>query len=166
MKFYRLTDIKLVCESIYKRKISDRTWRRWKSLLALDKYSKFVSEQNMEQLLTLANMKRSQPYDKITLTDIVKFKLQTLLDFQETRKNYTTFLLPDTCTGVEIPNIIKLVTGRKLSKKTLYRKSVNFIKPYSTNKNYSKNELEEYISLGFVGNHRKKVVEVSASSKP
>lgn len=165
MKFYRLTDVRIVCEAIYKQKISDRTWRRWKAILVIDKYSKFISEQKLEQILTLANVKRSQPYDKVTLSDIVKSKLKTLIDFQETRNNYTNFLLPDVCKGIEIPDVIKLVTGRKLSKKTLYRKSINFSKPYSTNKNYSKNELQEYISLGFVGHWRKKAVRVSGFSK-
>ena len=150
MKTYKLTDIKQVCDVIYGRKINDRSWLRWKRKLCLPKSIREVSEPQMEQLLTLTNMKRATPYNEITLTKVVQTKADALKEFYQHRESYKLYLLPDVCKGDELPNIIYMVTGRKVTKRTLYRWGLRLNKPFSTNINYTKADVSQFINEVFV----------------
>jgi hypothetical protein len=158
MNTYKLSDVRQVCEVIYGRKIVDRTWRKWKFSLAIGGYLKEISQANMEQLITLANLKRSRPYDKIRLSEVIESKQATLQELQNTRNNYLLFLLPDECKGSTIPEIIYMVTGRKISQKTLYRWGVILNEQYKVNKNYKKDVLLTFISQAFMKPREKKEV--------
>lgn len=75
-------------------------------------------------------MKRATPYDKITLTKVVQSKVDCLKEFYQHRESYKLYLLPDVCNGGELPNIIYMVTGRKVAKRTLYRWGLKLQKPF------------------------------------
>lgn len=142
---YKLTDVKQVCEVIYGKPIQLRTWRKWKNKLGFPPYIKVVDENMLTQLLTLANMKREKPFDKIKLTDVIKAKQTVLEDFKNTRYSYRLFLIPDECKGRDIQGIIKMVTGRLVSRPSLYRwGEINCI-PYNPDKNYKKDEVMRFI---------------------
>jgi hypothetical protein len=143
---YKLMDIKQVCEVIYGRAIADRTWRKWKSKLGFNPYEKEVSEDKMTQLLTLANMKREKPYNPVTLMEVVKAKQKTLEEFRDTRYSYRLYLLPDECKGDDLQDIFKMVTGRFVAERTLYRWGELLNIPYSPNRKYGKDEVKQYIS--------------------
>jgi len=150
MKTYKLSEVKQVCEVIYGKPINERTWLRWKRKLCLPKSIRVVSDAQMEQLLTLANMKKTTPYDKITLAKVIKSKADTLKEFYENRESYKLYLLPDECSGGELPNVIYMVTGRKVSQRTLYRWGIRLNRRFSTHTNYTKEEVSRFISEVFV----------------
>jgi hypothetical protein len=166
MTTYKLSDVKQVCEAIYDRPIVDRTWRKWKASLSLPKYVKEISQAQMEQLLTLANLKRSKPYDKVTLTQVIKSKQATLKEFQEARNNYTLYLIPDECRGDSLPEVIRMVTGRQVSLKSLYRWGKMLNKHYSSNSNYTKDEVLLYISQTLIKPRAKKAARYATSVEP
>lgn len=146
MKTYKLSDIKKVCETIYGRPIGDSTWRRWKQKLQFTPYETSVSESKMEQLLTLANMKRKNPYQQIILSEVIKQKTDTLKTFSQTEQDYKLYLVPETCKGKEIRDVIYMVTGRKLHRNSLYRYGLKVQIPFSANRKYRKDEVCKMIS--------------------
>ncbi len=155
MKTYKLSEVKQVCEVIYGKPICERTWLRWKRKLCLPKSIREISESQMEQLLTLANMKKTTPFDKITLTKVIESKRDALNDFYHNHESYKLYLLPDVCSGGELTNIIYMVTGRKVNQRTLYRWGIRLNCRYSTHTNYTKDEVSKFISEVFVDCHNR-----------
>ena len=110
-------------------------------------------------------MKRATPYDKITLEQVVKSKQETLKNLRDTCDSYKLFLLPEKCKGLEIPKIIKMITGRDISHKSLYRWGVKLNHNYSTTKIYSKDDVLKYLSLIFLKPKARKKDKLSETPK-
>jgi hypothetical protein len=144
MTAYKLTDVKMVCQAVYGREISDRTWRRWKERLGFTGYEREVSEAKMQQLLTLANMKRTAPLSKISLGKVLKNKEESLRKLQGL---IDSALLPEYCLGENLPGLLEDLTGRKPSLKTLYRWGASNDFRFQANKKYSKHEVQKWVDI-------------------
>lgn len=145
MKLYKLADVKKVCDVIYGKEIDRNTWSRWKRKLLIPKSSREVDLQRLEQIITLTNIKRARPYFNPDLYEIVKMKTEALKEFHDTKYTYQLYLLPDRCRGSEIGNILKMLTGRLISNKSLYRWGEETGIKFSTNNTYTKDEILKII---------------------
>ena len=143
---YKLTKVKTVCEGIYGQKLSDRTWRKWRSQLGFDGYVKEISEAKMEQLLIYSYLKRIRPYDKITLLEIMEARADVLQCLRECCTTHKPHIIPDQCRGTGILGLIEMVTGRSVSLATLYRWGEELGCKFSINAIYKKIEIESFIS--------------------
>lgn len=141
-----MTYVKQVCETIYGRNIPDRTWLRWKSKLSLDKHIRFCSQGQMEQLLTLANLRREKPLTQLTLETVVNAKTEALANLN---REVAVPLIPTNCLGKDLPSIIKDCTGKTVSIKSLYRWGKEFNFRFGTNSKYIKSEIETWISISY-----------------
>lgn len=144
---YRTTEVKLVCQVVYGREIPERTWVRWREKLNLPKYLRYCSSGQMEQLISLANLRRTKPFDQITLKMIVQNKSEALRAYNNVSESMP---LPSLCSGKELPNLLTSVLGESVSLKTLYRWSKQYDYVFSTNTNYTKKEIEQWI---FIAHH-------------
>ncbi|MBW4598006.1 MAG: hypothetical protein KME46_35175 [Brasilonema angustatum HA4187-MV1] len=143
---YKMIYVKQVCETIYGREIPERTWVRWKDKLTLPKHIRFCSQGEMEQLLTLANMRRTKPLSQLSLETVVLAKTEALKNLN---REVLTPLIPSECLGKNLPQIIKECTGKTVSLKTLYRwgSTCNF--RFSANTNYTRSEIEKWLSISY-----------------
>ncbi len=112
--------LKITCEQIYRKQITSRTWRDWLRLCQVPQYSREVGSKQALLLLTLAHLKRENPYKKITLLQIkLKLSSNSYAEVQlvEAMNNayYTT------ARGKDLPEIILRITGKQVTLRTLYR---------------------------------------------
>lgn len=143
---YKTTYVKQVCETIYGHSIPDRTWVRWRAKLNLPKHIRFYSQGEMEQLLTLANLRRTKPLTQLTLATVLAAKTEALNNLN---REVTIPLIPTECFGKNLPQIIKECTGKTVSIKSLYRWGKTFNFRFGVNIIYVKSEIETWISIAY-----------------
>lgn len=143
---YSIVNVKKICEVIYGKPILHRTWIRWKKASAIPARAKMIDEEAMGRIVTLTNMRLAHPKTKYKLTEILEEKKRVLAEFNKSRLSYQNFLIPDNCSGKEIPEIIELTTGRKLSRAALYRLGNRAKLQYSTTASYERNDVLKLIS--------------------
>lgn len=146
MNTYKLSDVKLVCEVIYGKPILHRTWIRWKKNNAISVRAKTITEDEMGRLITYTNMRLAHPKTKYKIAEIIDEKKRILAEFNKNRLSYQTFLIPEKCSGKQIPEIIRITTGRKLSRAALYRLGNRVKIQYSTTVNYKREDVLRLIS--------------------
>lgn len=144
---YKLTDVKAVCEAIYGKKLKKRAWIYWKRKVLIQSHAREIDSNQLGRLITLANLKRKQPYKEFSIEYIIEQKETALKEFYAKKYIYQEYLLPDECNGSNLLGVINLTTGRDVSTKTLYRIGKRLNIPYSLNRIYKKNEMLAYISV-------------------
>lgn len=112
--------LKITCEQIYRKQITSRTWRDWLRLCQVPQYSREVGSKQALLLLTLAHLKRENPYKKITLLQI-KLKLSSNSYAQVHLVEAMNNAYYTTARGRDLPEIILRITGKQVTLRTLYR---------------------------------------------
>ncbi|WP_193199731.1 hypothetical protein [Nostoc sp. MG11] len=144
MDKYPLDWLKLSCEKVYCRSITDRTWRKWLRLCQVLPYSREIDTQKALWLLTLAYMKKLQPCQKITLLQI-KFKLKEnpLAELHLAEAIYDARFT--NAKGRDLPEIILRVTGKQVALRTLYRWAQKQQVTFQVEKRLTRPEVEQWI---------------------
>lgn len=120
MKSLPIAWVKESCEAIAGKRIAERTWRDWLRICEVERHKREATPEQAAYLCALANLRRDRPRAKITLSHI-KIKLtQWQLPMEAIADRcYECFYTQ--ATGRDLPTIIRQVTGRTVSTRTLYR---------------------------------------------
>ncbi|MCG6138768.1 MAG: hypothetical protein MET45_29950 [Nostoc sp. LLA-1] len=144
MEKYPLDWVKISCENVYGRSITDRTWRNWLRVCQVLPYSREVDQKTALWLLTLAYMKKLQPCRKITLLQI-KFKLKEkpLAELHLAEAIYDARFT--NAKGKDLPEIILRVTGKQVTLRTIYRWAKKQQVAFQVGKRLTRPEVEQWI---------------------
>ena len=146
MNKYPLDYIKKAADFLYGSTVSDRAWRKWKRIFYVAAHQKNIDKDTAVMLLTLADLRLRNPRKKYTQVD-VKHYLATA--------NYNPNFLEETLDaalyskvlGKQLPTLIRQVTGRKVTIRTIYRWSKSHRLEFKASKIIPRHEVEEWLKI-------------------
>jgi hypothetical protein len=142
---YPLDFVQRACSLIYGAQVSDRTLRRWKSICHISPWSKQLSREQVEELMTLAYLRSKFPRKQLCYVHVKKQLLSSPIE--------DLLLQPyvkktgDTLKGKDLPKIIYKVTKRRVTLRTLYRWSKDHSLEFGTKLEIPKFQLESWLEL-------------------
>lgn len=139
--------IKTACEAIYGSAIGDRTWRGWKRICEIDRYVREVGATQAAYLCTLAKLKRDRPNVRIGLFQI-RMELTKLNKPVEAIASQVYECFYTTATGRDLPTIIRQVSGRTVSTRTLYRWAEKHNLQFRLSEKIPIEQIQVWIDLG------------------
>ena len=138
--------IKTACEAIYGRAIADRTWRGWKRICEIDGYQREASATQAAHLCTLAKLKRDRPNIQIGLFQI-RMEMTRLERPVEAIASQVYDCFYTKATGRDLPTIIRQVTGRTVSTRTLYRWAEKHNLRFRLSEKIPRQQIQKWIDL-------------------
>ena len=144
---YKLSDVKLACESWYGREVSKRTWIYWKQLAKVPEYAREVSEGKASHIFAVAILRKRFPNKKINFVDIFKTSRSEIQKIASELQKPVLKIKPDSCRGIDLIEYLEEITGRVISEKTLYRWGKFYGVPYERHRIYESDQLNHWASV-------------------
>jgi len=114
-------EVKEKCEELYRRGFSHRTWYAWRQLAEVPPHERWLTEEQVATLFTIALLKREQPRRRLTLLSIyIERKTRDWNDWLIAMAGLPAKTIIAPCRGDELAERIRLLTGLKISESTLY----------------------------------------------
>ncbi|HEY9748374.1 MAG TPA: hypothetical protein V6C63_06840 [Allocoleopsis sp.] len=145
-KEYPLEWVKMAADQVYGSCLSERAWRKWLRICKVKPWSRSVGSEQATWLLTLAYLKKSYPRKSIGYVH-VKQQLKSapmpeyLLQEQIDNAFYAQ------ATGKDLPDLIRQVTGRVVTLRTLYRWADKHKLQFGASKPIPKPEVQRWIDI-------------------
>lgn len=143
---YFQKDVKKAADFIYGSVLSDRAWRKWKRLLYIPRGSKTVDYDEAVCLLTFAYLRKAHPRTNYKKPDIKKYILSSPYT-PESLKEKLDEAFKAKVLGKDLPVVIRQVTGRTVTLRTIYRWSKVYEMDFSASKVIPHQEVERWINL-------------------
>lgn len=143
---YDIKAVKQAADYLYKSTISDRTWRKWKKHLYMPKNAKTVSYDHAVCLLVFALLRREHPRAKYRIKEIKDY-LKEHPYTKEMLKEQMDEALKAEVLGKELPTVIRQVTGRNVTLRTIYRWSKVYKLDFAASKPIPPKEVQKWIDI-------------------
>jgi hypothetical protein len=143
---YEIKAVKQAADYLYKKTISDRTWRKWKKHLYIPKNAKTVIYDHAVCLLVFALLRREHPRTKYRITEIKNY-LEEHPYTKEMLKEQMDEALKAQIVGKQLPTLIRQVTGRNVTLRTIYRWSKAHKLDFAASKVIPHKEVQKWIDI-------------------
>lgn len=145
-KEYPLEWVKMAAEQVYGSCLSDRGWRKWLRICQVKQWSRTVETTQATWLLTLAYLKKLYPRKRLGLVHVKQqLKLSPYTPVQLQEQVDQAFYAQ--ATGKDLPNLIRQVTGRTVTTRTLYRWADKYKLTFGVSKPIPRPEVQKWIDI-------------------
>lgn len=145
-KQYPLEWVKMACDQVYGKNLSDRAWRKWLRICKVKAWSRSVEPEQATYLLTLAYLKKSHPRKAIGFVH-VKQQLKVMPCSHKQLQEQIDQAFYAQAKGRDLPNLIRQVTGRVVTVRTLYRWADKYKLQFGVSKPIPKPEVQKWIDI-------------------
>lgn len=146
IKEYPLEWVKMAADQIYGSCLSDRAWRKWLRICKVKQWSRSVEMEQATYLLTLAYLKKSHPRKAIGFVHVKQQLKVTPYTHQQLQEQIDQAFYSQ-ATGKDLPNLIRQVTGRVVTIRTLYRWADKYKLQFGAGKRIPKPEVQRWIDI-------------------
>lgn len=146
MNEYPLSWIRTAADQLYHRKVSDRAFRNWLRICKIQPWSRTVNKTQALHLLTMAYLKGQNPKASIGWVRLRQHLKSAPIpeEWLEIQVKQAMFA---TAKGRDLPQLIRQVTGRRVSIRTLYRWSKKYRLTFGVNEPIPKAELLQWFKI-------------------
>jgi hypothetical protein len=143
---YPLEWVKMASDQVYGACLSERAWRKWLRICKVKQWSRVVGVEQATYLLTLAYLKKSHPRKAIGYVHVKQQLKLTPYTHQQLQEQIDQAFYAQ-ATGRDLPNLIRQVTGRKVTIRTLYRWAEKHKLQFGVSKPIPHPEVQRWIDI-------------------
>lgn len=146
IKEYPLEWVKMAAEQVYGVGVADRTWRKWLRICRIQAWSRNATIHEATLLLTLAYLKKAHPRKAIGYVHVKQqLKAAPISPYQLHEQIDEAFF--SQATGRDLPNLIRQVTKKTVSIRTLYRWADKYKLRFGLRESIPRPEIQKWIDI-------------------